>query len=167
MTGYVLDSCVFIDAHRHYYGLNFCSAFWDWLIISNQQGRIYSIDLVLREILDSAEEDDLYRWSKSDGLYLFQNTVNSDIEKISNEIESWLVENEFTNTAIVDFKEGADVALIAHAKLHNQTVVTLEKSSDSIYKVKNPVVCKGLGVPVVDTFKMLRTESPEFVLKSK
>ena len=166
MTSYVLDSCVFIDANRNYYGLKFCPAFWDWLIINNQEGRIYSIDLVLSELSDSNEGDNLFHWSKSAGKSLFQNTSNHSIVNVSREIEAWLVDNNFTQTAIDNFKKGADVGLIAYARLHNHKVVTLEKGPGSKNKIKIPVVCEGLGITVVDTFEMLRTESPEFVLKN-
>ena len=163
MTNYVLDACVLIDANQRYYGLTFCTAFWNWLIIKNGQGRIFSIDLVLNEILPKGPE--LYHWSRSEGNCIFQKTISAELENITREIETWLKENEFSNEAIDEFKEGADVGLIAYAKLHNQTLVTLEKGSESKRRVKIPVVCKGLGVPVVDTFEMLWLESPEFVLR--
>ena len=166
MNKYVLDACVFIDANQRYYGLNFCPAFWEWLILNNRQGRIYSIDLVLSEILPKKDYE-LYHWSRTKGNCLFQDTVNSDIEEISREIEAWLVENNFTSQAIEKFKDGADIGLIAFAKIHNHKVVTLEKGPGSIHKIKIPEVCKGLNVQYVDTFEMIRTESPEFVLNKK
>ncbi len=36
---YLLDSDVFIQAKNLHYGLDFCPAFWDWLIASNAAGR--------------------------------------------------------------------------------------------------------------------------------
>ena len=35
---YLLDSDVFIQAKNLHYGLDFCPAFWDWLIESNASG---------------------------------------------------------------------------------------------------------------------------------
>ena len=41
---YLLDANVFIQAKNLHYGLDFCSAFWDWLIEANQRGSVYSIE---------------------------------------------------------------------------------------------------------------------------
>ena len=32
---YLLDANVFIQAKNLHYGLDFCTAFWDWLVASN------------------------------------------------------------------------------------------------------------------------------------
>ena len=34
---YILDANVFIEAKNRRYGLDFCPAFWEWLIEGNQQ----------------------------------------------------------------------------------------------------------------------------------
>ena len=39
---YLLDANVFIQAKNLYYGLDFCPAFWDWLIGHNMAGRVLS-----------------------------------------------------------------------------------------------------------------------------
>jgi hypothetical protein len=35
---YLLDANVFISAKNLHYGLDFCPAFWDWIIASNASG---------------------------------------------------------------------------------------------------------------------------------
>lgn len=40
---YLLDANVFIAAKNLHYGLDFCPAFWEWLIERNQAGRVFSI----------------------------------------------------------------------------------------------------------------------------
>ena len=40
---YLLDSNVFIQATRLYYGMDFCPAFWEWLINENRAGHVFSI----------------------------------------------------------------------------------------------------------------------------
>jgi len=47
---YRLDANVFIQAKNLYYGLDFCPAFWDWLIAHNKAGRVFSIEKVGDEI---------------------------------------------------------------------------------------------------------------------
>ena len=50
MTHYLLDANVFIEAQNRYYGLDFCPAFWDWLVMKNRAGRVTSIKKVADEI---------------------------------------------------------------------------------------------------------------------
>lgn len=47
---YILDANVFIAAQRLHYGLDFCPAFWDWLVTNNQSGNVFSIENVEDEI---------------------------------------------------------------------------------------------------------------------
>jgi len=43
---YVLDTNVFVQAHRRHYAFDICPGFWDCLIHHHQTGRIVSIDRV-------------------------------------------------------------------------------------------------------------------------
>lgn len=61
---YLLDTNVFIQAKNLHYGLDFCPAFWQWLINQNDAGLVYTIDKVAKEITDG-HPDDLYAWMKS------------------------------------------------------------------------------------------------------
>jgi len=47
---YLLDANVFIQAKNLHYGLDFCPAFWDWLIEANARGLVYSIEKVGDEL---------------------------------------------------------------------------------------------------------------------
>ena len=38
--GYLLDANVFIAANNLHYGLDFCPAFWDWLVAGNESERV-------------------------------------------------------------------------------------------------------------------------------
>ena len=53
---YLLDANVFIEARRRYYGLDFCPAFWDWLIAANARGSIYSIDRIREEMIGTGDD---------------------------------------------------------------------------------------------------------------
>lgn len=55
---YLLDANVFIAAKNLHYGLDFCPAFWDWLIDRNQAGIVYSIEKVADEIEAGADEQE-------------------------------------------------------------------------------------------------------------
>ena len=39
---YLLDANVFIQAKRLHYGMDFCPAFWDWLIARNAANEVFS-----------------------------------------------------------------------------------------------------------------------------
>ena len=60
---YLLDANVFIQAKNLHYGLDFCPAFWQWLIDSNNTGRVHSIDKVRDEL--AAGADELTDWINS------------------------------------------------------------------------------------------------------
>ena len=40
---YLLDANVFIQAKRLHYGMDFCPAFWDWLIAANAKNDVFSM----------------------------------------------------------------------------------------------------------------------------
>jgi hypothetical protein len=62
---YVLDANVFIQAKNLHYGLDFCPAFWDWLIAGNAANQVFSIEKVGDEIL--AGGDQLADWASDRG----------------------------------------------------------------------------------------------------
>ena len=59
IKSYVLDTNVFITAHRSYYPLSLCPGFWKVLTHYSQQGYVLSIDRVRNEILNG---DELANW---------------------------------------------------------------------------------------------------------
>jgi len=62
---YLLDANVFIQAKNLHYGLDFCPAFWDWLIQRNAARRVFSIEKVGDEI--QAVADKLADWATDRG----------------------------------------------------------------------------------------------------
>jgi hypothetical protein len=62
---YLLDSNVFIEAKNRYYGLDFCPAFWEWLLHENAAGTVLSIEKVGDEL--EAGEDELADWAEARG----------------------------------------------------------------------------------------------------
>lgn len=50
MTGYLLDANIFIQAKNLHYGFDFCPAFWDWLVVQNEAGKVASIEKVGDEL---------------------------------------------------------------------------------------------------------------------
>ena len=62
---YLLDADVFIRAKNLHYGLDFCPAFWDWLITQNGAGVVFSIEKVGDEV--QAVDDELSVWASARG----------------------------------------------------------------------------------------------------
>ena len=65
MTAYLLDANVFIQAKNLHYGFDFCPAFWDWLVVQNDKGKVASIDKVADEL--RAGDDELAGWAAAQG----------------------------------------------------------------------------------------------------
>jgi hypothetical protein len=53
---YLLDANVFIQAKNLHYGLDFCPAFWDWLIEANAANTVFSIEKVGDEVAAGADD---------------------------------------------------------------------------------------------------------------
>ena len=62
---YLLDANVFMQAKNLHYGLDFCPAFWEWLILNNKEKRVISIEKVEDEI--NAGSDELSTWASKRG----------------------------------------------------------------------------------------------------
>src|SRR5260370_13006159 len=66
---YLLDANVLISAKNLHYGLDFCPAFWDWIIANNASGGVFSIEKVGDEVL--ALGDELSVWADAPGAGFF------------------------------------------------------------------------------------------------
>ena len=62
---YLLDADVFIRAKNLHYGLDFCPAFWEWLIQGNAAGKVFSVEKVGDEV--QAVADELSEWADARG----------------------------------------------------------------------------------------------------
>ena len=160
---YLLDANIFIQAKNLHYGMDFCPAFWDWLIKSNSQQKLFSIEKVGDEL--KAIEDDLSKWAKEQGTKFFlkpDETVLKDLAEISH----WINEQDYEEGGKNIFLQGADYYLIAQAKAKKYIIVTHETFSDSKRKIKIPNVCIGLQIKYMTAYDMLRKERARFILKS-
>ena len=61
---YLLDANVLIQAKNLHYGFDFCPAFWDWLVESNREGKVFSIEKVDDEL--EAGDDELWYGQKKE-----------------------------------------------------------------------------------------------------
>ena len=158
---YLLDANVFIQAKNLHYGLDFCPAFWEWLIVNNAAERVFSIEKVGDEI--EAGDDELAVWAALRGQAFFLKPDATMLPALGS-VSAWATTQRYEPAAVNTFLLVADYYLVAHAVAHKQTLVTHEVPSTSTEKIKIPDACIGLGIKCMTPFEMLRTEHARFVL---
>ena len=161
---YLLDANVFMQAKNLYYGLDFCPAFWDWLIASNAAGQVFSIEKVGDEI--EAGGDELAAWVVERGTSFFLKPDSAMLPALSS-VSAWVNEQHYEPAAVSTFLQVADYYLVAHALARRHTLVTHELASTSTKRVKIPNACIGLGIKCMTPFEMLRHERARFILGSQ
>lgn len=158
---YLLDANVFIQAKNLHYGLDFCPAFWQWLLDNNAAGRVFSIDKVADEI--AAGGDELTEWMRDQGSHLFITTGAAAAAQFAT-VSSWATQQQYEPSAISTFLQVADYYLIAHALADEHVVVTHEVPANSVKRIKIPNACIGLNLRFMTPYEMLRRERAQFVL---
>lgn len=137
---YVLDSNVFIEAHRRYYGFDLCPGFWQCLLHHGDAGRVVSIDRVKEELKAG---DALGEWAKGEGRRLFVSSAAPAVVEWYREMIRWVRgQSQYRAAALNEFADVADGWLVAYAKSEGLTVVTHEsEASFSRKSVHIPNVC--------------------------
>lgn len=158
---YLLDANVFIQAKNLHYGLDFCPAFWDWLLARSADGLVFSIDKVRDEI--AAGEDELTQWVRDMANDMFRATDAAVAAKFG-DVSAWASGQSYEPAAISTFFQVADFYLVAHALAGGHVLVTHEVPANSTKRIKIPNACVGLGVKFMTPYEMLRRERARFVL---
>lgn len=158
---YLLDANVFIAAKNLHYGLDFCPAFWDWLIKKQDAGIVYSVEKVRDEV--HAVQDELSIWIEQRDPSFFL-PVEAALFPSLAAVSTWATGNRYEQAAVSTFLQIADYYLVAQAHAGQHTVVTHEVPSASTRKIKIPDACIGLGIKFMTPFQMLRLERARFVL---
>jgi hypothetical protein len=160
--GYLLDANVFMQAKNLHYGLDFCPAFWDWLIVTNNAQQVFSIEKVGDEIEAGADELSAWAEQRGPGFFLKPDAM---ILPALGALSNWATSQGYEPAAVNTFLQVADYYLVAHALAHGHTVVSHEKASPSTKKIKIPNACIGVGIKCMTPFEMLRHERARFVLE--
>lgn len=158
---YLLDADVFIRAKNLHYGLDFCPAFWDWLVATNGAGHVFSIEKVGDEVL--AMDDELSEWANARGNGFFLEPDASVFPALA-DVSLWANGQRYEPAAVSTFLQVADYYLVSQARAGGHTVVTHEVPSASTRKIKIPDVCIGLAIKCMTPYAMLRAERARFVL---
>jgi hypothetical protein len=160
---YLLDTGVFIEAKRRFYGLDFVPGYWDWLMREAKAGSLYSIERVADEI--GAQQDELSAWAATlpKGFFLRPDTSFTGAFA---SLSQWAISSGFQQAAYAEFLDVADSYLVAQALAGGHTVVTLEKpaTTPSKKRIKVPDACAGVGVKCMTPYAVMRLVGVRLVL---
>jgi len=152
---------VFMAAKNLHYGMDFCPAFWDWLIQANQAGKVFSIEKVGDEI--EAGGDELSEWASARGSEFFKPPDEQTLRSFA-AVTAWVQGQSYEASAISTFLQKADYYIVSQARAGGHTVVTHEVPAASPRKIKIPDVCIGIRIKCMSPYEMLRRERARFVL---
>lgn len=158
---YLLDANVLIEAKNFHYGMDFCPAFWDWLLREHENGKVFSVEAVGDEV--RAGSDELSEWAVARGPGFFLRPDAAALPALGR-VSDWATSQSYEPAAISQFLQVADYYLVAQALAGGHTVITRETPSASTRKIKIPDACIGLGIKYMLPFTMLRIERARFVL---
>ena len=160
MTACLLDTNLFITSEQHI-PRDIFPSFWDRFGMTLQTGEAVLHKTVLDEL--EQRKDAIVPWLKSlNGVKPMQ--ASSDTLEKYLEVCAWAENNGYTKEAIREFQSGsrADAWLVAEGAASGLAVVTYEKRSDTIKKVKIPNACEAFGVEWVSGFDFMRQHGFKF-----
>ena len=114
---YLLDSNVFIQANKLYYGMDFCPAFWDWLIQYNSAKKVFSIEKVWDEL--KVIEDNLSKWASKRDAEFFLKPDEHVLQSLV-EVSRWINTQDYTEGAKKYFSPGC--RLLSYSTSQNKTI---------------------------------------------
>lgn len=166
MPLYVLDSNIFIQAHRATYPLDIATSFWNTVKRLAEEEKIASIDKVKDEIYRN--EDALKEWIEANLPESF--FITTEDQAILNEyglMAPWAESkaDHYQRGAINEFLDfnNADTWLIAYCKSTGDTLVTQEVSNpQQKRRIPIPEPCNHFGVNYCDMITMLRSLGVQF-----
>lgn len=166
MSIYVVDSNVFIQAHRAHYPLDVAVSFWAKVKQLAYEGKIISIDKVKDELYD--KNDELEAWCRANlPDNFFKNT--DEVMEAYTQVIGWAVSKsaKYKAAALNEFLDAneADAFIIAYS-LHdhvNRVIVTHEVAApNATNKIKIPDACDALHVGYVNAMEMFRQLGESF-----
>lgn len=167
MTGsltasFLLDTNVFIEAHRRYYAFDIHPGFWDCLYHLFRSNQVTSIDHVRTELLRG--NDTLSEWTGETPERFSESSNDPSVVSSYTTVINWLKkESQYFDQAKYDFAQGADGWLVSFPLVHGLKLVTEEVYDRNIRKrVPLPNVCRRFGVETLNTFGLLRQLEIQF-----
>jgi len=150
---HLLDANAFMEASRLYYSFQIAPGYWGWLVERGEARQVASVEAVYDEIV--AGRGDLVAWAKAPVLDGFWLPDTAESLAIAADVAAWAnhADRPFTQAAIEEFMQSADLRLIAQASALGATVVTRETPDPNCKKrVKIPDAARAIGVRCVQPF---------------
>src|SRR5687768_15918589 len=88
---YLIDTDIFIAAKNLHYGMDFCPAFWEWLIDANRVGKLLSIEAVHDDLADGGDE--LGEWAKARDEGFFIAAAEGDLRALG-QVTQWINDHQ-------------------------------------------------------------------------
>jgi hypothetical protein len=160
---YLIDTDVFIAAKNLHYGMDFCPAFWEWLVAANNAGKLLSIEAVPDDLANGGDE--LAEWAEARDDGFFVSPIERDLVALG-QVTQWINDHRtYTPAAKQTFLGCSDYFVVSQALAGGHSVVTHEKPENSVHRVKIPSVCVALRVRYMNCWQMPRSERARFVLQ--
>ena len=152
----LIDANVIIDANAHYYSMEFCPGFWDWLATALTDESVALIPAVRDELTPRSPL--LSRWLREDAR-VSAPTIQTALTDAHQTVRAAIQQMDCTPESREKFLAGADFQLVSYAVAGNHRVVTRETPEDPRKRnrrLKIPDLCARLSVPCIGPFQMLR-----------
>jgi len=153
MGRYWPDANVFIWGNREPYPLPGYRKYWDWFEKQVDAGKIITHWKVIEEVLEGEnkkDDDPIVGWVKSRRKKLTAAPDTKECQHMVGRMCKYACE-KFGVERAVEFTRGADLHLIASARLDDGTVVTQESTKKL---VRIPTVCEAFGVRHITLYRM-------------
>jgi hypothetical protein len=153
MGRYWVDANVFIWGSREPYPLPGARSYWNWFERQVDDGKIISHWKCIDEVTEGEQRDHpelIVQWVRSRKSKLIASADTEECQMLVGDICQYCYEN-FGPVKTAEFTKGADLWLIARAKLDRGTVVTQESTKKL---VRIPAVCVEFKVPHTTIFGM-------------
>ena len=137
-----IDTSALITAWRFHYSPDRFPSVWRRIEEVIRSGDLRASPMVLEEL--KVGEDDLYEWARKQAGFCVEpdDTEQEYVREIVRDFQGLVKENED--------RINADPFVIAFARRHGLTVVTMEAAKGQGYQSKIPYVCSRLAVRCVD-----------------
>ena len=169
---YLLDADTLIRAKNDHYGFALCPGFWEWLVRTNLNGTVFSVEAIFDDLKKytrvekESPPDELGTWARNRGLQFFLEPTASTHYAME-DVAAWARSARYRDSAVREFLDASDSWLVAEGRSRHYTVVTHEVSSpDAVKRIKIPDACaaQSPSVECITPFEMLRREKAVFVL---
>ena len=153
---YIIDSNIFITAHRQIYPFDVAPSFWEKLA-EKASSKIIIIEAVEKEILKG--QDLLAEWyEKEKTNFQVLGIPDQEVIKAYQKIITSINDNkQYKQSAKEEYASLTDSWLCAYGLAYGETIVTLEKYDSEIKKrIKIPNVCREFEIEYIDLLQFMR-----------